>query len=121
MSINKDIFIDQGSDYIDTLLMNNTDGTPVYIGGYVFSSQLRTSYYSANPVATMNVSVTDATNGIASIVLTANITSNIPAGTYVYDISMFDTANVTTRIVKGTAVVTPQATWSANVSPPLPF
>jgi hypothetical protein len=117
----KDIYINQGTDYIDELLMIATDGSVVDVVGYTFTSQLRTSYVTANATANMNVQVTDSMNGIVSIVLLAANTANIAAGKYVYDINMVDTANITTRIVQGQAIVTPQATWASGISPPLPF
>lgn len=120
MAVYKDIIINQGTDYIDQLLMIATDGSVVDISGYTFTSQLRTSYVTANATDNINVSVMDVQNGICSIFLPAANSANIPAGRYVYDIVMYDTANVTTRIVEGIAVVTPQATWLTK-SPPLPF
>jgi hypothetical protein len=117
----KDIEINQGTDYIDELLMVATDGSVVDVAGYTFTSQLRTSYVTANATDNINVQVTDSMNGICSILLPAANTSNIAAGAYVYDIVMVDTSGITTRIVKGQAIVTGQATWAANVSPPLPF
>jgi hypothetical protein len=120
MPVNRDIYINQGTDFIDTLEMVSTDGSVVDISGYTFTSQLRTSYVTANATANINVSVTDVDNGIATIFLSAANSLNICAGRYVWDILMYDTANVTTRIVQGIAIVTPTATWLTQ-SPPLPF
>ena len=119
--LNRDIIINQGTDYIDKFNMVGTDGSVVYAAGYIFTSQLRTSYITANATANINVSLTDVDNGICTVYIPAANTANIPAGRYVYDIVMYDTANVTTRIVGGIATVTPQATWQSNTSPPLPF
>jgi len=118
--VNKDIYIDQGTDYIDTIEMITTSGSVVYVGGYVFKSQIRSSYVSANAVANINVTVTDTMNGIVTIHLDAANSANICAGRYVYDVVMLDTANITTRIIQGQAIITPQATWNVG-SPPLPF
>lgn len=106
----QDIYINQGADYIDTLQMSDTDGSPVDITNYVFTSQIRKSYYAANAAANLVITVIDASNGTASILIHAAVTTNIAAGRYVYDIYMLDTANVTTRIVEGIAVVSPAAT-----------
>jgi hypothetical protein len=120
MPVNKDIFINQGTDYIDELLMVGTDGSVVDVNNYIFTSQIRTSYVTANATANINVSATDVMNGVVTVWLDAANTSNIPAGRYVYDIVMYDTANVTTRIVQGIAIVTAQATWNSSLTPPLP-
>jgi hypothetical protein len=121
MAVYKDIYLSQGADYIDELLMVATDGSVVDVEGYIFTSQLRTSYVTANAIDSFNVTVTDVANGIVSIILPAANTSNIPAGKYVYDIKMYDTANVTTRIVEGLVIMTPQATWANGAIPPLPY
>jgi hypothetical protein len=119
--IYKDIQIDQGADYIDTILMISTTGTVVAVNNYIFNSQLRTSYVTANATDIINVFVSDAMNGVVTIYYPAANSANISAGKYVYDIVMKDTANITTRIMSGIATVTPQATWIANISPPLPY
>jgi len=110
----QDIYINQGADYIDVLVMRDTAGSPVDITNYVFTSQIRKSYYAANVAASLTITVTDASNGVASIICTAANTTNIAAGRYVYDIYMVDTANVTSRIVEGIAVVSPQVTMTGS-------
>ncbi len=110
----KDIYINQGSDYIDSIIMRTTYGSPVDITNYTFTGQLRRSYYSANASANLTITVTDASNGIASIVILAADTANIAAGRYVYDIKMYDTANVTNRISEGIAIVSPQVTMTGS-------
>jgi hypothetical protein len=118
--VNKDIYINQGTDFIETLEMIGTDGSIIFVQGYTFTSQLRTSYVTANATANINVAVTDVQNGIVTLFLSAANTSNISAGRYVYDVVMYDVANVTSRILGGVATVTPQATWLSQ-SPPLPY
>lgn len=120
MPVNKDVYINQGTDYIDEILMIATDGSVVDVNNYVFTSELRTSYVTANAIDTFNVTATDIANGIVSMILPAANSANIPVGQYVYDIKMLDTANITTRIIQGLVIVTPQATWSGAV-PPLPY
>ena len=119
--IYQDIYINQGCDYIDSMTFTAPDGSPVDIENYVFSSQLRTSYYAANATANITVFPSDVMNGIASIFISAANTANIAPGRYVYDIIMYDTANVTTRIVYGIATVQPGATWIGNTVPVLPY
>ncbi|CAB4124092.1 hypothetical protein UFOVP49_3 [uncultured Caudovirales phage] len=103
-----DLSIDQGTDFETTLDLTADDGTAINVAGYVFSGQIRKSYYSTNPTANLILYVTDSSNGNVLVTLDADITSNIAAGRYVYDIKMKDTANNTTRVVEGIITVTPQ-------------
>ena len=105
-----DLTIDQGTDFSTTLDLIADDGTPINVASYVFSSQIRKSYYSTNPTANLVISITNAANGNTLVTLDAANTANIPAGRYVYDVKMIDSANQATRVVEGIVTVTPQVT-----------
>jgi hypothetical protein len=105
-----DLTIDQGTDFETSLDLIADDGTSINIAGYVFSGQIRKSYYSSNPAANLVIVITNASKGNTLITLDAANTANIPAGRYVYDIKMKDSINVVSRVVEGIVTVTPQVT-----------
>lgn len=105
-----ELTIPQGATYESSLDLVNDDGDALNVESFIFSGQIRKSYYSLSPTANLTISIIDAANGNVNVVLTAAETSNIKAGRYVYDIKMIDTSNTVTRIVEGIVTVTPQVT-----------
>jgi len=105
-----ELTIDQGTDFETALDLIADDGTSINVAGYVFSGQIKKSYYTSQIAANISINITNADNGNTMLVIDAANTANIPAGRYVYDIKMIDTANTTTRIVEGIITVTPQVT-----------
>jgi len=105
-----ELVVDQGAAYESVLDLVNDDGNAINVAGYVFSGQIRKSYYSTKPTANITINVVDAANGNVNIALSAATTANIKAGRYVYDIKMIDTANTVTRLVEGIITITPQVT-----------
>jgi len=105
-----ELVIDQGANYESQLDLVGDDGMSINLTNYVFTGQIRKSYYSTRPTANLTISITDAANGNVMVTMNAATTANIKAGRYVYDIKMKDAANVVTRIVEGIITVTPQVT-----------
>lgn len=105
-----ELTIDQGTTFESTIDLVGDDGAAINVAGYIFSGQVRKSYYSTQVAANITISVTNTANGNLTISIPANTTANIKAGRYLYDIKMKDTANVVTRIVEGIITVTPQVT-----------
>ena len=105
-----ELTVDQGSTYESTLDLVNDDGSALNVTNYLFSGQIRKSYYSANAAANFTITVTDQANGNLTILMNAATTANIVAGRYLYDIKMTDSNDVVTRIVEGIITVTPQVT-----------
>ncbi len=105
-----ELILDQGATFESTLDLVADDGSAVNVAGYLFSGQIRKSYYSSNATANLTITVSDAANGNLTISLNSATTANIAAGRYLYDVKMTDTANTVTRIVEGIITVTPQIT-----------
>lgn len=106
-----EIYIDQGSTFINTIeLEDDTTNAKINVDGYVFSSQLRRSYNSANSSANLLCTITDASNGIVALSMTSANTANLKAGRYVFDVRMTDKNGVKSRIVEGTITVNPSVT-----------
>jgi len=105
-----ELTINQGATFESDLDLVDDDGSAINVANYVFSGQIRKSYYSLNPTANLTLNIVNAASGNVNIYLSAATTSNIKAGRYVYDVKMTDTANTVTRIVEGVITVTPQVT-----------
>ena len=106
----QELFIEQGSDYVTTITLDDVDGTPFDLSDYTGKSQIRKSYYSANSTAEFIIQITDPPAGTIFMKLDANTTSDIAAGRYVYDVAIKDTANTVTRVLEGIVNVLPQVT-----------
>jgi len=105
-----ELTVDQGASFESTLDLVNDDGSAINVTNYVFSGQIRKSYYSSNATANITITVVNAANGNVNITLNSATTTNIKAGRYLYDIKMTDTSNTVTRIVEGIITITPQVT-----------
>lgn len=105
-----ELTVDQGTTFESNLDLVNDDGSVINVTNYVFSGQIRKSYYSTSTTANLVLNIVDAANGNVNIYLSAATTANIKAGRYVYDVKMKDTTNTVTRIVEGIITVTPQVT-----------
>jgi len=109
MAVTSNLILDQGSDFSVTINYNNDDGSPKDLTGYTARSQMRRSYYSiANTSFTANIS--DAQNGEITISLLSNVSANVKAGRYVYDLEVVSNTNVVTRVIEGIVTVMPEVT-----------
>lgn len=106
----QEIFMEQGSDFVTTITLDDVDGTPFDLSLFQAKGQIRKSYYSANPTAEFNILFTDSANGIMSLSVDSANTSNIAAGRYVYDVVIKNDQNVKTRVLEGIVNVLPQVT-----------
>ena len=105
-----ELTIDQGSSYESEIDLVGDDGEALNVAGYLFSGQIRKSYYSSKPTANLTITVVNSANGNISMSLNAATTANIKAGRYVYDVKMVDTTNTVSRVVEGIITITPQVT-----------
>jgi hypothetical protein len=103
-----ELTLDQGTTFEATVDLINDDGTAINVTNYIFSSQIRKSYYSSNTAANLVVTITNAVNGNVKMSLAAGNTANIKPGRYLYDLKMTTPGGVTTRVVEGIITVTPQ-------------
>jgi ribosomal protein S1 len=105
-----ELTVDQGSTFESTIDLVTDDGAVINVAGYVFTGQIRKSYYSTNPTANLTLTIVNAANGNVKVSISAANTANIKAGRYLYDIKMRDTSNTVTRLVEGVITITPQVT-----------
>lgn len=108
MATKSNIVIDQGSTFSTDLTLTDENGDPIILNGYTANSQIRKWYTSSSPAAEFNASI-NVSSGVITLSLSANQTSNLIAGRYVYDVEIQNGSEVS-RIVEGIVTVTPQVT-----------
>jgi hypothetical protein len=108
MATKANLVIDQGSTFSTDLTLKDDNGDPLTLDGYTASSQIRKWYTSSNAAATFATSV-NSEIGVITLSLSANQTSNLVSGRYVYDVEISAGTEVS-RIVEGIVTVTPQVT-----------
>ena len=107
MATKANIVIDQGTTFNTIVDLKDENGDPLNMVGYTANSQIRKWYSSANATVVFTANVS---NGSVALALTANQTSNLESGRYVYDILLADSSNAITRVVEGIVTVTPRVT-----------
>lgn len=108
MATKANLVIDQGSTFSTDLTLTDENGDPLSLSGYTANSQIRRWYTSTNASATFTTSI-NTTSAVITLSLTANQTSNLVSGRYVYDVEIGDGSEIS-RIVEGIVTVTPQVT-----------
>jgi len=112
MSEYVELFMDQGTDFSVTVQMNSEDNNLAQnLSGYIVTSQMRKSYLSQNITASLICTIPQANSGEIFVELDAANTANIPAGTYFFDVKVYDTvAGLKSRLIEGIMFVTPSIT-----------
>ena len=108
MATKANLVIDQGTTYSADLTLTDENGDGLALSGFTANSQIRKWYSSSNAAATFTTSI-NVESSVITLSLTANQTSNLVAGRYVYDVEINDGSEVS-RIVEGIVTVTPQVT-----------
>lgn len=108
MATKSNLVIDQGSTFSTDLTLTDENGDPIDLVGYTANSQIRKWYTSSTPSATFTTAI-NTQIGVITLSLTANQTSNLVSGRYVYDVEINSGAEVS-RIVEGIVTITPQVT-----------
>jgi hypothetical protein len=109
MATKANLVIDQGSTYSVQIQLSDQNGDPLALNGFVANAQIRKWYTSSTPAAVFDATIDTGSSSI-TLNLTANQTSNLVAGRYVYDVETTSTANTISRLVEGIVTVTPQVT-----------
>lgn len=108
MAIKGNIVIDQGSDYELKVNVENINNVSANLVGYTATAQMR-KYHTSSRYYTFNTEV-DAANGIVTLAMTANTTTKITPGRYLYDCELKSEDGVVTRLIEGIVTITPQIT-----------
>lgn len=111
MATFEELYIDQGTDYSKKIVLRDElTNSLINVSSYTVRSQMRRSYYSTNATANITCTISDGSNGEITLSLTPNVTSNIKAGRYIYDVETVDENNITTRIREGIINIYPEIT-----------
>ncbi|CAB4162804.1 hypothetical protein UFOVP787_123 [uncultured Caudovirales phage] len=108
MATKANLVIDQGTTFSTDLALTDENGDAINLSGYTANSQIRKWYTSTNAAASFT-SLINVSSGVISLTLSANQTSNLSSGRYVYDVEI-DNGTTISRIVEGIVTVTPQVT-----------
>lgn len=106
MASKVNLIIDQGSTFSTTIELKDSSDNDLVVSEYSSRGQLRKHYASSNSVA-FSITLTD---GLMVMSLTANQTSSLAPGRYVYDVELIDPANSVIRLIEGILTVTPEVT-----------
>lgn len=104
----QNIYIDQGTTFSFTIAVSDQFGDAKDLTDYTAASQMRKSFYT-NTAIDFTTEVSSPLDGEVTISLTAEETSAIKAGRYVYDIEINSTEE-TVRVLEGIVVVNPEVT-----------
>jgi hypothetical protein len=104
----QNIYIDQGTTFSLSLVVNDQNGDPKDLSDYTVAAQMRKSYYT-NTSISFTAAVSLPEEGEVTISLTAVQTSAIKAGRYVYDIEITGEGE-TLRVLEGIVVINPEVT-----------
>lgn len=107
-----DIYIEQGTDYVNQITLDDSTGAAYNLYGFAVFSSAKTSYYTANATIIFNAEVYDASNGIIQISANASTTSNVSAAqSLVYDVILQEiNTNTITRVLEGQVFISPGVT-----------
>lgn len=104
----QNIYIDQGTTFSLSLVVNDQNGDPKDLSDYTAAAQMRRSYYT-NTSISFNAEISLPEDGEVTVSLTATQTSAIKAGRYVYDIEITGEGE-TVRVLEGIIVINPEVT-----------
>lgn len=109
-----ELYMDQGATFTSIVtLSDDVSNLTINSSGFLVTSQMRRSYYSANASANITCNVTNAGLGEITMSLTANQTSALKAGRYLFDMQAKDpSTNNIIRILEGIVTVNPRVTKS---------
>jgi hypothetical protein len=102
--------IDQGSDFSAIIELENDNGTPMNLSGFLVYSQFRKSYGSAIGYS-LNAVVLNADLGTIKLSLSGVASSAIKPGRYLYDIEIINTLlQIKTRVIEGVVTINAEIT-----------
>jgi len=120
MATRTNLVIDQGAAYSTILNLTDQNGDALNLAGYTASAQMKRWYTSVNSVS-FGAAI-NAASGQVTLSLTANQTSAIWSGRYVFDVQVTDGSGTPSRLIEGFVTVTPGVTnellqtWDSNTS-----
>ena len=102
--------IDQGAPFSSDVTVKDANGNVFDLTGYSASAKMAKGYSSTRTRTSITCTIqAPATNGIVTLALTADQTTALDEGRYVYDLEILQTSSSTiTRVIEGIITVRPQ-------------
>jgi len=101
------IVMDQGSTFLTTFNVVDTNNSPINLSSYTANSSMKQTYSSST---TYVFTANGYANGAITLAMNTATTSSISSGRYVYDIDITDGAGTVSRVIEGIVTVTPGVT-----------
>jgi len=98
------ITIPQGSDFSETFVSTENDGSASNLAGYSAAAKIK-KHSEATDSTAFTVNIVGAT-GEVSIAMTSGVTTNLKPGRYFYDVRLTSGSGAVSRLVEGMALVT---------------
>lgn len=98
------ISIPQGSDFSETFVSSESNGSASNLAGYTGEAKLK-KHSGALTSTPFSVTITGSTGEVA-IALTSGKTTNLEPGRYFYDVRLTSSSGSVSRLVEGMAIVT---------------
>ena len=109
MAIYTNLTVDQGADFSALIDIADSTGNILNLTGYTVAGQVRKNYDST-AYTQFGATVSNATGGVITILLTDTQTRSMTAGRYVYDVEITSSGGEVTRVLEGQVEVTPEVT-----------
>jgi len=102
--------IDQGTTFSSDVTVKDANGNPFDLTGYTAIARMAKGYSSTRTRTIITCTVAaSATSGVITMSLTADDTTQLEEGRYVYDLEILQTSSSTiTRVIEGVITVRPQ-------------
>jgi hypothetical protein len=101
--------IEAYSSFSRIITIKQADGSAQNLSGFTVTSQMRKSPYSLTAI-TLNLYLSDASNGEITMSESAANTGNIAPGRYLYDVISTSSGGLVQRLLEGIVVVNPGIT-----------
>lgn len=108
MAIITNLAIDQGTTYSVTVSVTDDTGSARDLTGYTGRAQLKRSYYT-NTNTAFTITINNPTGGEIVLSLTADQTTALKAGRYVYDLEIAN-STIVERVIEGIVTIYPEVT-----------
>ena len=102
--------IDQGATFSSDVTVKDANGNAFDLTGYTASAKMAKGFQSTKTKTQITCTIqAPATNGLVTLSLTADQTTALDDGRYVYDLEILQTSSSTvTRVIEGIITVRPQ-------------
>ena len=110
MAVIANLTIDQGATFSSDVTVKDANGNAFDLTGYTASAKMAKGFQSTKTRTSITCTIqAPATNGLVTLSLTADQTTALDDGRYVYDLEILQTSSSTvTRVIEGIITVRPQ-------------